>query len=171
MKVDIAMSTKASMAGELDGIGYNNDEDFYYFFGDTIETLVNEQDWNFSAEWGYITEDSDTQKLIDKYWAILSDEVTGSLTDEEELIVEECEMSWWKLFKDGHEIQYSYDCQEVLEVTENFPTDVLDYLHKHAPVFQPPTKEELEANLQNLEKEYQEIAEEIVSVKKQLESL
>ena len=76
------------MAGELEGI-YNQHEDFYYFFGDTIETLVNDQDWNFSAEWGYVTDDSETQKLIDKYWAILSDEVSGSLTDEEEFIVEE----------------------------------------------------------------------------------
>ena len=169
MKVDIAKPTNTIMAGELEGI-YNQHEDFYYFFGDTIETLVNDQDWNFSAEWDYVTDDSETQKLIDKYWAILSDEVSGSLTDEEEFIVEECEMSWWRLYKDGHEIRYSYNCEDVLEVTENFPTDVLDYLHKHAPVFQPPTKEELEAKLNYLEKDYQELAEEIASLKKQLES-
>ena len=158
------------MAGLTDGISYHNEEDYVYLFGNYIEELVEEQNWNFSAEQDWVSDDPVEQKLIEKYWAVLTDVSDEQLTEEELDIIEGCEQSWWRLYNDDHEVCFSYGCDEIIKISEQFPKDTLDYIQSNAPGFQPPTKEEIEEMLDQKRILVVELNNEIDELKKLLDS-
>ena len=158
------------MTGSTEGISYHNEEDYVYFFGDYIEKLVEEQNWSFSFEQDWISDDPVEQELIKKYWAILADESDEQLTEEEQDIVEGCEQNWWRLYNDDHEVCFSYYCDEIIKISDNFPKDTLDYIQSNAPGFQPPTKEKIEEMLDRKKVLVDGLNEEIDELKKLLDS-
>jgi len=152
------------MAGSTDGISFHNEEDYVYLFGDYIEKLVEEQNWNFSAEQDWVSDDPGEQILIKKYCD--GDELTEKELD----IVEGCEERWWKLYNDDHEVCFSYNCDDIIVISEQFPEDTLDYIQSNAPGFQPPTKEEIEEMIDQKGMLVDGLNDEIDELKKLLDS-
>ena len=48
--------------------------EYGYLFGDLIDDLVEHQDWDFSKEMEWTTNDQTTQALLKEAWTILADE-------------------------------------------------------------------------------------------------
>ena len=123
------------MAGFID-INEVHADDYHYFFGEAIERLVNEQDWNFEALPKWDSEDPGVQVLIDAYLAYLTDEPGAeALSEEDEETALDAQRTEWRLHKDDMEIVWSYDPNDVVRVSDNFPDEVMAFLKKHAPAF------------------------------------
>jgi len=123
------------MAGFID-INEAHADDYHYFFGEAIERLVDEQDWNFEALPQWDSEDPDVQAIIDAYLAYLTDEPGAeALSEEDEETALDAQRTEWRLHKDDMEIVWSYDPNDVVRVSDNFPAEVMAFLKEHAPAF------------------------------------
>ena len=123
------------MAGFID-INEVYADDYHYFFGEAIERLVEEQDWNFEALPQWDSEDPGVQVLIDAYLAYLTDEPGAeALSEEDEETALDAQRTEWRLHKDDMEIVWSYDPSNVVRVSDNFPAEVMAFLKEHAPAF------------------------------------
>ena len=111
-------------------------DDHHYFFGEAIEQLVEEQDWNFEVLPQWDSEEPEIQAIIDAYLAYLTDEPGAeALSEEDEETALDAQRTEWRLYKDDMEIVWSYDPKEVVRVSDNFPDDVMAFLEDHAPAF------------------------------------
>ena len=111
-------------------------DDHHYFFGEAIEQLVEEQDWNFEVLPQWDSEEPEIQAIIDAYLAYLTDEPGAeALSEEDEETALDAQRTEWRLYKDDMEIVWSYDPKNVVRVSENFPDDVMAFLEDHAPAF------------------------------------
>lgn len=57
------------------GILEHDAENMAYLFGDLIDDLVEDQDWDFNKEMEWTTNDQTTQALLKEAWTILADEL------------------------------------------------------------------------------------------------
>ena len=111
-------------------------DDHHYFFGEAIEQLVEEQDWNFEVLPQWDSEEPEIQAIIDAYLAYLTDEPGAeALSEEDEETALDAQRTEWRLYKDDMEIVWSHDPKEVVRVSDNFPDDVMAFLEDHAPAF------------------------------------
>ena len=78
-----------------------------------------------------------TSKLIiDAYLAYLTDEPGAeALSEEDEETALDAQRTEWRLHKDDMEIVWSYDPNDVVRVSDNFPAEVMAFLKEHAPAF------------------------------------
>ena len=111
-------------------------DDHHYFFGEAIEQLVEEQDWNFEVLPQWDSEEPEIQAIIDAYLAYLTDEPGAeALSEEDEETALDAQRTEWRLYKDDMEIVWSYDPKDVVRVSENFPDEVMTFLKEHVPAF------------------------------------
>ena len=131
----IVSKTLAVMAGLLDLLEPFAD-DYHYFFGEAIDLLIEEQNWNFETLHPWDSTDPDIQALVDAYLAYLTDEPGAqALSEEDEETAIDAQRIEWRLYKVDVEIVWSYDTKEIIRASEHFPDEIMDFLKKHAPAF------------------------------------
>ena len=111
-------------------------DDYHYFFGEAIDRLIEEQNWNFETLHPWDSTDPDVQALIDAYLAYLTDEPGAqALSEDDEETAIDAQRTEWRLYKNDVEIVWSYDTEVVVRISDKFPDEIIVFLKEHAPAF------------------------------------
>ena len=98
-------------------------DDYHYFFGEAVDRLIEEQNWNFETLHPWDSTDPDVQALIDAYLAYLTDEPGAqALSEDDEETAIDAQRTEWRLYKNDVEIVWSYDTEVVVRISDKFPS-------------------------------------------------
>jgi len=110
-------------------------EDMAYFYGELIDDLVENQDWDFGKEIDWTADDPKTQALLKEAWAILADEIEGEFTEDHQDVIDQTQKEEWTLSKGEHVMRLSFSDGHILSTSEGFPQDIIERIKQESPCY------------------------------------
>ena len=110
-------------------------ENVAYLYGNLIDDLVENQDWDFGKEIDWTADDPKTQALLKEAWAILADEIEGEFTEDHQDIIDQTQEDKWVLTKDEHVMTLSCENGHILTNSQGFPQEVIDRIKQESPCY------------------------------------
>ncbi|MBQ70368.1 MAG: hypothetical protein CMA65_02630 [Euryarchaeota archaeon] len=110
-------------------------ENVAYLYGNLIDDLVENQDWDFGKEIDWTADDPKTQALLKEAWAILADEIEGEFTEDHQKVIDQTQKEEWVLRKGEHVMKLSYSEGRILSTSEDFPMDVIERIKQESPCY------------------------------------